>query len=298
MTPSIINSQLSDSPDITILTAKYDDTSSYVKGASHGPDKVLECFHSQLEIFDRVHKKLTSYLLKIAHEDLGELNGSRPEDVFSRIKSVYKEVLDMGSFPILIGGEHSVSIGALSALAEKVDPTTVTVVQVDAHFDLRDDDSDYNEHPTKFAHSAVMRRIHEMGFNLVQIGIRSYSKEEYDYAYSHPDTISVFEWGSKIPTVSDIISTVKTKDVYFTVDIDGIDPAQLPGTGTPVPGGLEWYYFFNLMNELFTQRHVLGADVVEISPQKEFVVTEFGAAQIAYTMCGYIDASAKKNAVK
>ena len=297
MLPPTINCQLSDKPDIVILTAKYDDTSSFAKNAVHGPDKVLECLNTQIEIFDRIHKKSTLYLIKIAHKDFGILNGRGPEEVFSEIKSGYREVLDGGSIPILIGGEHSVSIGALAALAEKVDPSTVTVVQVDAHLDIRDDDSDYHEHPNKFAHSTVMRRIHEMGFPLVQVGIRMYAEDEYEYVYSHPDTISVFEWGLKIPSVSEIISVIKTKYVYFTVDIDGIDPAHLPGTGTPVPGGLEWYYFFDLMGKLFEQREVLGADVVEVAPQKDSIVTEFGVAQIVYTMCGYIEASGRKNTV-
>lgn len=288
MLPPLINSQLLENPDVVILTAHYDDTSSFAKSEVGGPKKVLDCLNTQIEVFDRTFKKSTVYLIKTAHKDFGKLNGRSPEDVFSLIRSGYREVLENKSFPILIGGEHSVSIGALAALSEKVDPATVTVVQVDAHLDTRDDDSDYNEHPTKFAHSAVMRRAHEMGFPLVQVGIRTYAEDEYAYVQNNPETITVFEWGPKVPSILDIISAIRTEKVYFTVDIDGIDPAHLPGTGTPVPGGLEWYYFFDLMNALFTEKNVIGADVVEVMPQKDFVVTEFGAAQIIYTMCGHI----------
>lgn len=288
MLPPLINCRLSEGPDVVILTAKYDDTSSFSKNAVHGPDKVLDCLNTQIEVFDRKHKKSTVYLIKTAHKDFGKLNGRNPEEVFSLIKSGYREVLEKESFPILVGGEHSVSIGALAALAETLDPSTVTVVQVDAHLDIRDDDSDYHEHPTKYAHSTVMRRIHEMGFPLVQIGIRMYAENEYTYVRNNSKTITVFEWGSKVPLIPDIISAIRTEKIYFTVDVDGIDPAHLPGTGTPVPGGLEWYYFFDLMNALFTEKDVVGADVVEIAPQKDSVVTEFGVAQIIYTMCGHI----------
>ena len=295
MLPPLINSRLSEDPNVVILTAKYDDTSSFAKNAAHGPEKVLDCLNTQIEVFDRTFKKSTVYLIKTAHKDFGELNGRNPEEVFSIIKTGYREVLEKKSFPILIGGEHSVSIGALAALAERVDPSTVTVVQVDAHLDIRDDDSDYHEHPTKFAHSTVMRRIHEMGFPLVQIGIRMYAEDEYAYVRDNSKTITVFEWGSKVPSASAIISAIRTEKVYFTVDIDGIDPAHLPGTGTPVPGGLEWYYFFDLMNALFTKKDVVGADVVEIAPQKDSVVTEFGVAQIIYTMCGYVAKNSKSS---
>lgn len=288
MLPSIINARLSDRPDIGIITAAYDDTSSYARGAAKGPAKVIGCLDSQVEIFDPFHKRSTSYELSFAHEDLGKLNGKKPEEVMRRIKERYAHVLAVGAFPLLIGGENSVSIGALAALAETVPPQDVTIVQVDAHLDLRFDDSDYHARPTPFAHCSVMRRAHEMGYRLVHVGARSYSQEEYEYAMGNPDTITVFPWRSTLPTIEAICASITTDKVYFMIDIDGIDPSHLPGTGTPVPGGLSWYYFFDLMRELFHTKQVIAADITEIAPQRESVITEYGAAQIAYTLCGYV----------
>jgi agmatinase len=186
---------------------------------------------------------------------------------------------------VLLGGEHSMSFGALKALAKKHEPTDVTIFQIDAHCDLRKDDSDYNDtDPTEYAHSAVMRRAHEMGYNLVQVGIRAYSKEECDY-FSSFKNIKVFEWnGEKIPSIQKVVSAIKTKKVYISIDVDGIDPAFMPGTGTPVQGGLEWWYTLKLLERVIEKKTLVGADVVEVSPVSDNVLTEYGAAQIVYNM--------------
>lgn len=288
MLPSVINTTLDKSPHMTILTAAYDNTVSFGTGASEGPEKIMECLHSQIEIFDRVHKQETTYKYNVALEDMGYLNEDSAEIVAKKIEAKYKLIREKCPLVFMIGGEHSVSIGALSAIKDLYIAQDVTILQIDAHLDLRNDDSDYRESPTKFAHSAVMRRAHEFGFNIITAGTRIYSKEEYEY--SKKNNIQVFEWGQQVPSVSEIISSIKTKKVYLTIDADGFDPSVMPGTGTPVQGGLGWYYFFELLEALFEKEgvEIIGADFVEVAPQEDTVINEFNAAQIIYTIMGYL----------
>ena len=128
-----------------------------------------------------------------------------------------------------------------------------------------------------------MRRAYEFGFNIIQVGIRSYAKEEYEFFKSNP--ITVFEWGlEKIPTIQEIIKSIKTKKVYIEIDIDGIDPAHLPATGTPVQGGLEWWYTIDLLNEIVKTKDVIGLGILEVAPIEHDVRTEYGAAQLCYNI--------------
>ena len=135
----------------------------------------------------------------------------------------------------------------------------------------------------------MLRRAHELGYNLVQVGIRTYSVYEYDYFTKNKDTIKVYEWGNnkKIPTVDEIISSIKTKNVYITIDVDGFDPTFMPGTGTPVQGGLDWWYGVELIEKLVLKKNLVGADIVEVSPMKDSVLTEYGAAQLVYSIIAH-----------
>jgi agmatinase len=120
---------------------------------------------------------------------------------------------------------------------------------------------------------------------LIQIGIRTFSKYEYEYWQANKNTITVFDWNEKMPRephMSEILESIKTKKGYLSIDVDGFDPSCMPGTGTPVQGGLSWYYGLNLIGRLMEEKEIIGADIVEVSPQKDSVITEFGAALICY----------------
>ena len=283
MPKSIINSKNSPDIDALIVSAPYDATASFHKGTAEGPKKVVECLDTQIEFWDKRYKTESTDHIKIAHIEVPNLETMTPEDAHAAVVKTCME--SKAPFIFLLGGEHSMSFGALKALAEKHDPKDVTIFQIDAHCDLRSDDSDYNDtDPTKFAHSAVMRRAHEMGYSLVQVGIRAYSKEECDYFESFKN-IKVFEWaGGKVPSIQKVVSAIKTKKVYISIDVDGIDPAYMPGTGTPVQGGLEWWYTLGLLERVIEKRTLVGADIVEVSPVPDNVLTEYGAAQIVYNM--------------
>lgn len=283
MPKSIINTTDISNADVLLVSAPYDLTASFHKGTAEGPKKVIECLNTQIEFWDKRYKIESTDHVNIAHTEIPGLTTMNPKEAHEAVVNVCAK--STAPLTFLLGGEHSMSYGALSALAQKHDPKDITIFQIDAHCDLRADDSDYNdEDPTPYAHSAVMRRAHEMGYNLVQVGIRAYSKDECDY-FSSFKNIKVFEWdGSKVPSIQKVVSAIKTKLVYISIDVDGIDPAFMPGTGTPVQGGLEWWYTLKLLERVIEKKTLIGADVVEVSPVEDNVLTEYGAAQIVYNM--------------
>lgn len=301
MIKTIINEKDINKADVVLVSAAYEKTASSHKGTIHGPKKVIECFDTQIEFFDRQFMVEVNNFVKIAHLNLGNLEKLSPEKTLAKIKGSYEMLLKNNKFVFLLGGEHSVSIGAFEALAKKYKSKDVTIMQIDAHCDLRQDDSDYSSHPSDLAHSTVMRHASELGFPLVQIGIRTYSKEEYEYFSNPKNNVTVFEWPARNashsdvgggnqkvktrkPKIEEIISAIKTKYLYITIDVDGFDPSVMPGTGTPVQGGLKWWYGLELITKAINEKELVGADIVEVSPQKETVLTEYGAAQLCYTI--------------
>ncbi len=269
---------------IVVLCAPYEKTASYLKGTSKAPKAIMSSLTSQIENWDRFTNSLPSPNRKVALKELSGLNRLSPSAMVSRVKKEYSQCIDNGPFVFMLGGEHSVSTGAFQAIASKTDPTKITICQIDAHLDLRNDDTDYSEAPHgQYAHSTVMRRARELGFQVVNVGARAFSKEEREFALENG--VRVFEWGiGSVPSPADIVESIKTRDVYITIDADGLDPAHLPATGTPVQGGLEWYYTISLLKVLFLKKNVIGADIVEVAPRPHDVVTEYGAAQLCYTM--------------
>lgn len=272
--------------DAVILTASYEKTASSRKGTASGPKAILKMLDSKLELFDRKYKNRPSDFIKISEKDLGNISSLSPKKALEKIVNESTKLLNIDKFIFLLGGEHSVSLGLLTALSFKYNPKDVTVLQIDAHCDLRNDDSDYSDDPTNLAHSCVLRRTHELGYNLVQVGIRTYAQMEYEYFTKNKKTITVFEFGNgkKVPTIDEVLKSIKTKYVYITIDVDGFDPAFMPGTGTPVQGGLEWWYGVELIDKVSSTKDLIGADIVEVSPQKESVLTEYGAAQLLHSI--------------
>ncbi len=287
MIDSIINCKNIEDADVLLLTIGYDRTASGGKGAVDGGMSIIKCLREDVEFFDRHTKTEPGYKYQIAHLDMGDINNLYPEDMVSKVKNKYESIYsNKKRFPIILGGEHSVSIGVFQAISEIENPKAITILQIDAHPDLRQDDSNANPdqtRPSPFAHCSVMRRAHEFGFNIVQVGIRSYSKEEYEFFTNSP--ITVFEWGlGENPTTQEIIESIKTDKVYIEIDVDGIDPAYLPATGTPVQGGLEWWYAVNLLNEIIKTKDIVGLGILEVSPVKDDVRTEYGSAQLCYNI--------------
>jgi N1-aminopropylagmatine ureohydrolase len=284
MVASIINCDDPAAADAVLISAPYGHGASFGGGAGRGPAAIIACLDRQIELFERHTRTEPALDYKIAHQLLEDLDTLAPEAMVERVAAA---VARKAPFAILIGGTHAVTIGALRTHAGRGRPADVTVLQIDAHLDMRDDDSDYNDHdPSRFAHSCVMRRARELDFRTCSVGIRAYSREEHQFAAA--ERLPVFEWGrGEEPSIEAILAAVATERVYLTIDVDGFDPAVAPATGTPVPGGLSWAYGTRLLRELCRAREVIGADIVEVAPVAGSVLTEYAAAQLCYDILAY-----------
>ncbi|MFA6585739.1 MAG: agmatinase [Candidatus Paceibacterota bacterium] len=287
MIDTIVNTKNKEEANVIILSAPYEHSVSFMKGTANGPKKILDCLNNNLELFDVELHSEPAKTIKTAHQEISGLEKLTGEKAAEKISLEYQKLFNNKKLMIMLGGEHTVSLGALSAIAKNENPKDITILQIDAHQDLRDDSCDYDEKCEKFAHSCVMRRIHELGFPIVQVGTRTYSKYEYEYWQKNKKTITVFEWNKKEVPISKILKSIKTKKIYITVDVDGFDPSFMPGTGTPVQGGLDWYYGLDLIEKTVDQKELIGADIVEVSPQRDSVLTEFGASLICYRMMAH-----------
>ncbi|NQV87999.1 MAG: agmatinase [Parcubacteria group bacterium] len=284
MIESIINCKNIKEAEVVVLSAPYGHSFTYRSGAENGPHAIVECLHGNLEFFDRFLQEESFRSLKIFHHDLKGLNKLSPDKMVQKIQDFYTNHSD--KFIVLLGGDHSVSIGSFFGISKLHKPSDVTILQIDAHPDLRDSTYDYKKTSDKFSHASTMRRGCELGFKSVQVGIRTYSI--FDSKFIKKNNLKVFEWGrGKKHSIKSIIDSIKTKKVYLTIDVDGLDPAHMPATGTPVPGGLEWHYTRKLIRSLIKSRDLVGADIVEVSPIKDDVLTQYAAAQLSYDIISY-----------
>ena len=254
-----------------LLPVPYDGTSTFVKGADKGPQAILDASDS-LELYD------VQYAMEACnagiHTDYFGYDFSSPDTMVASVYQRVSHFLEMKKFPILLGGEHSVSVGAIRAFRHHYED--LTVLQIDAHADLRDEyhDSIYN-------HACVMRRAQDYA-RVVQVGIRNVCTEEMhnlvpeNVFYAH-DIYDNDHWIDK--AVERL-----TDNVYVTFDLDGLDPSVLPATGTPLPGGLQWYPTLKFLDKVFRQCHVVGFDVVELCPQTDSKVSDVLAATLVYKM--------------
>lgn len=254
-----------------LLTVPYDGTSTFVKGADKGPQAILNASDS-LELYD-VQYQCEPCNAGIYTDDF-KYDFSSPD---AMVQSVYQRVnhfLDMGKFVTMVGGEHSVSVGAIIAMSERFQD--LTVLQLDAHADLRDDyhDSIYN-------HACVMRRAQDYA-RVVQVGIRNVCTEEMHNVV--PENVFYAHEIHDHDAWMDRAIERLTDNVYVSFDLDGLDPSILPATGTPLPGGLQWYPTLRFLEKVFRSKRVVGFDVVELCPQEGNYVSDVLAATLVYKM--------------
>ena len=189
------------------------------------------------------------------------------------------EALRCRAIPVLLGGEHTVTLGAARAFKEA--GRKIGFIHFDAHADLRDA---YEGSP--FSHACVMRRVHELGFPILQIGTRAVAQEERDYRNANPKTITAYDAldiaDGHIPP--SFIPRGFPKDVYVSFDVDGLDPSVMPATGTPVPGGLFWYDVIRIMRKVMATRHIAGIDIVELAPAPGLHHADFTAASLTHLL--------------
>ena len=260
-----------------VLPVPYEGTVSYKGGTSAGPAAIIDA-SQQVELFD---EELGGEFFQAgvatcpAVEAAGE-----PAQQMARVAAAAGPIMAAGKFLLALGGEHSITVPLVQAAAEAHGP--ISVLQIDAHADLRDS---YSQ--TRLAHACVMRRVLETTGSICQVGIRSYCREEYEAC---PEQVRRFITPEMIAAESDWIGRaldLLTDTVYVTVDVDGLDPSLAPGVGTPEPGGLTWRQITALLRRVCSQRRVVAADVVEVRPIPPNHVTEFVAARLAYKLIAY-----------
>lgn len=261
-----------------ILPVPYDATSSWLKGADGGPEAMLEA-SQQIEIWD-VPTASEPCRHGIATLDSVDFSGP-PEELAERVASRVGTILDAGQLPVVLGGEHSVTIGAARAAVER--HPGLSVLQIDAHGDTRD-----SYQGSTHNHACVMARVREHS-PIVQVGIRSVDTSEV----AGLDPERVF-WADRIAAEpgdawSERAVGLLSEDVYVTIDLDAFDPAYVPATGTPEPGGLDWYQVNRLLARVARTRRVVGFDVVELLPGHP--PSAFLAAKLVYRFLAEIFAA-------
>lgn len=253
---------------VVIFPVPYNATTYWKSGTKEGPQAIIDASR-HVELYDIETKKDVSKQGIFTLESL-EPSKSSPEETIARIKSVMDKLLQDGKFPVMLGGEHSITLGAIQAFKEKF--ADLSVLQIDAHTDLRDEFEG-----TKYHHACVMKRVKDLGLSITQVGIRSMSEGE---------KVENIFFAPNIP-LEEIISSLK-ENVYLTFDLDALDPSIMPSTGTPEPGGLDWYEALNLIKEVAKSRKIIGADVVELDPIPGMIAPDFLAAKLVYKIINYI----------
>jgi agmatinase len=263
------------SAKIVVLPIPYDYTATWQKGADQGAEAIIEA-SAHVELYD-IETDSEVHLHGIHTFELPHLPRS-PEKLTQIVRERFSSFADDDKFPVMLGGNHSVTPGAVQGLKDHF--ADLTVLQLDAHADLRE-----SYHGSMFNHACVMARIEEI-CQTVQVGIRSMSREEFNRL----DTVRVF-FARDIFLRSDWVEKVVellSANVYVTIDLDVFDPSVMPSTGTPEPGGLSWYQVIRLLKEVAENRNVVGFDVVELVPNKHNKAPDFIAAKLVFKFLSYI----------
>ena len=264
---------------VVVLPLCYENEPSYGTGSREGPDHILNA-SVQLESLDE--ESGVEWTRIPIHTAEPFFPPSDPEQAVFQIKKKAEKVIEKKQFLLSLGGDHAISLGPIMAAADAY--PDIGVVQIDAHLDLRDE---WNG--SRYNHACVMRRVNgDFKIPVVPIGIRSFSVEEAEYVkinnltvfYAHEIDACDHSWTAR---VLDHLP----EHVYITIDLDGLDPAVIPGTGTPEPGGLSYRQLVHLIKTIGADRNVIAADVTELTKIKGSRVSEFTAAKIVTKILVY-----------
>jgi len=267
-----------DASQVVILPVPYDATLSYRPGSRLGPRAIIEASRN-VETFDL---ELQSDPSKNGIHTLDEVEPDMrgPEHMVLKVQEMVKPLITDGKLVIMLGGEHSLSCGAVAA--HKARHEHFSVLQIDAHLDLRDE-----YEGTLYSHACVMRRIFDL-CEFVQVGIRSGCESEHAFAWKKKlRPFYAHELDRDGKWMEQALARLG-ENVYITIDLDGLDPAVIPAVGTPEPGGLSWFDTLTFLRMVCGRRRVVGADVMELSPIPGSVQGDFAAAKLVYKLVGYI----------
>lgn len=268
--------------NIVILPVPYEQTTSYGKGTSKGPKAILDASH-YVEFFDEELNRELCFEKGICSLYPIEFKNKKARKAMGLIYKHIKKLIDDRKFVVTLGGEHSLSTAPIEAHFHSYD--NLSILQFDAHSDLR------NEYEgSKYSHASFAARVAEFTTDITQVGIRAQCKEEFDFIKAkHIKTFYTYEirngkygddWKLKV------IDGLK-ENVYITFDVDYFDPSIMPSTGTPEPNGFYWDETIKLFKILGELKNVVGFDVVELSPRKDFSFPDFLVAKLIYKMLNY-----------
>ncbi|WP_025740665.1 agmatinase [Aquimarina pacifica] len=263
-----------DTSKVVLIPVPYDGTSTWGKGADKGPAAFLHASEN-MELYD-IETNSEVYKQGIYLTDAVNENTS-PDVMVSAVHNTVKENIKRNKFVTLFGGEHSISIGAIRAFDECF--KDLTVVQIDAHADLR---KEYEG--SKYNHACALYEASQ-NTNLIQIGIRSMDASE-KLVMNQENVFFAHEMATDDYWMDNAIELM-TDNVYITFDLDALDPSILPSTGTPEPGGLLWYETLEFLKKIFGEKNVVGFDIVELCPNKDDKSSDFAAAKLYYKMLSY-----------
>ena len=267
-------------PKVIVVPFGLEKTVSYGSGTKNGPKEIIKASH-QVELFDEE-------LNKEPYKEIG-IKTIKPfaikkkiEDALDQLAAINKEILSKNKFPLIFGGEHSITPGSLKPFVNKYNQ--ITLLHFDAHADLRE-----TYQGEKFSHaSAIKRCLDFKNVNVVSFGIRNLSQTEMDFYNNNRNRIEIF-WGKdkKNWDLSQLDKFFKDKTVYITFDVDGFDASIMPATGTPEPGGLLWEDVLPIIKKVCEISNIVGADINELAPIKNFNSYNFLVAKLAYKILSY-----------
>jgi len=281
--PMFLDSELTEQ-ERSITGAKFvivpmplEKTVSYGAGTAQGPDAIIEA-SNELERICPDGEPALSGIFTV--EPVG-CEGTLPE-IMERLSNQTETIVSQGKIPVTLGGEHSLTFGAVSGVSQALG-RKVGIVQIDAHADLR-----VAYQGEKHSHASVMNLLCEEGHSLAHYGVRALCQQEVEARHGFDVTFIDAEELVTGNIQSIVLPTDFPEDIYISFDVDGLDPSIMPATGTPVPGGLGYYQALNIVRSSLRGRRCVGMDIVELAPNAQSQAWDFTAAQIVYRMMAMV----------
>ena len=265
---------------VVVVPFGLEKTVSYGSGTSKGPKEIIKASH-QVELFDEELNKEPYKLIGIKTLKPFPIK-KNITDALKQIENINKILLDEKKFPLVLGGEHSLTAGAIRPFVKKYEK--ICLLHFDAHADLR---NSYNGN--KFSHASAIRRcLDNSNVSLISFGIRNISSSEIPFLKKNKKRIKIYWAKDKLKwNLHEFKKNIQNKKVYLTFDVDGLDLSIMPATGTPEPGGLFWNETMNIIKTAAQCSQIVGADVNELAPIKGFDSYNFLAAKLAYKIISY-----------
>lgn len=270
-------SETLDEASVVLVPVAYDGTTSFKSGARHGPRAIIDA-SKQIEDWDvELGRDISEVGIYTSQEIEANVDG--PEAMAEHVRRVSSHFMLQDKLVGLLGGEHSISIGGVSAAQEKY--PNLTVLHLDAHADMRDEYMG-----SRWSHACVARRLSERA-PIVEVGVRSMSEEEARFIDANDVPMFFWPQSSELEGLASHVLQKLGPTVYVSVDLDVLDPSIMSAVGTPEPGGMGWHEITGLLRQIAEQRRIIGFDVVELSPNEGPEACAFTAAKLVYKMIGY-----------